>query len=298
MTQQPKYYFAYGSNLNKEQMKFRCPKAVALGGMELPNAQLVFNGVADVVYHKTKTAVGGLWKITDDCEKSLDRYEGVSGVKGRGAYRKETIKVIISIKGKDRIADALIYVMNRDRRAMPTVAYLNTIRAGFRDFGLDETFLNRSLLDTQREAAEQAIKHAAEQKARWAREDADREAQRSSRGHHTLASWEEAKRREKRQLLPAPEQRTADMFSDEVDDLFREYDQTREDFEARDFGDSPDRFTQDDIRDIKEIPPRQSKTAPPRRVIKSHDKSGTGSNIPPRKSVHLFDEPSPYRSRK
>ncbi|MET4238605.1 gamma-glutamylcyclotransferase family protein [Bradyrhizobium sp. RT10b] len=294
MTEQPKYYFAYGSNLNKEQMKFRCPKAVALGGMELPNAQLVFNGVADVVYHKTKTAVGGLWKITDECEKSLDRYEGVSGVKGRGAYRKETIKVIVTGKGgKERTANAVIYVMNRDRRAMPTVAYLNTIKAGFRDFGLDETFLNRALLDTRSDAAEQAIRDKAEREARWKREDAER----ASRSHHTLASWEETKRREKRALLPAPEQRTSDMFSDDVDDLFRDYQQSQQDFENRDFGE-PDRFTQDDIRDIKEIPPRQSKTAPPRRIIKSHDKSGTGSNIPQRKSIHLFDEPSPYRSRK
>ena len=36
-----KYYFAYGSNLNKEQMKFRCPKAKAIGGLELPKAQFV-----------------------------------------------------------------------------------------------------------------------------------------------------------------------------------------------------------------------------------------------------------------
>ncbi|UFW91039.1 gamma-glutamylcyclotransferase [Bradyrhizobium barranii] len=294
MTEKPIYYFAYGSNLNKAQMKFRCPKAIALGGMELPNAQLLFNGVADVIYHKTKTAVGGLWKITEECEKSLDRYEGVSGFKGRGAYRKETIKVIVTIKGKETIADALIYVMNRDRRAMPTVAYLNTIRDGFKDFGLDTTFLNRALLDTQKEAAQQAINDAAERKARWAREDAER----ASRSHHTLSSWEEAKRREKRLRLPPPNAGTTDMFSDEVDDLFRDYEQTQQDFETRDFGEWPDRFTQDDIRDIKEIPPRQSKTAPPRRVIKSHDKSGTGSNIPQRKSVHLFDEPSPYRHRK
>jgi hypothetical protein len=284
-----KYYFAYGSNTNKAQMKSRCPKAIAMGGMELPQAQLVFNGVADVVFHKTKTAVGGLWKITDECEGSLDRCEGIVNSEGKpfksgGAYRKEYIKVIVTVDGREEIADALIYVMNRSWRRMPTVAYLNTIKQGFVDFGLDQTFINRALLDTRKEAAEQQIKEDAERKARWEREDYERQ---NSRGFHTLASWEEAKRQKRRQQ--SPHHGVTDLFDDDVNDLYRDFDQRES------YPEHSDRFDADDLRDIREVPPRQTKT-----VQKAHDKSAKGSNIPSgrsAKSPHLF-APTPVWARK
>jgi len=39
-----KYYIAYGSNLNKEQMKSRCPDAVPVGTSEIKNYTLLFKG--------------------------------------------------------------------------------------------------------------------------------------------------------------------------------------------------------------------------------------------------------------
>jgi gamma-glutamylcyclotransferase (GGCT)/AIG2-like uncharacterized protein YtfP len=288
----PIYYFAYGSNLNKEQMKRRCPRAVAMGGLELPQAQLVFNGVADVVFHETKTAVGGLWRITDECEASLDGYEGVGfkGADGKpraGAYRKETIKVIVTTKGVESVEDALIYVMNRNTRKMPLVSYLNIIKQGFDDFGLDQTFLNRALLDTRGEAAAQATRETEERKARWAQEDAERarrvphERLGSSEGDgqyfHTLQSWNEAKLHEKRKQYGMPEYRKSQDSG--ITDLF-------DDAEREAMGEYYDCFD-DDIAKPREIPRRQSLTV----VKKTHDKSAKGSIIPANKSVHLFNEP-------
>lgn len=37
-----KYYIAYGSNLNKDQMKYRCPDAKLVGTGSIPNYQLLF----------------------------------------------------------------------------------------------------------------------------------------------------------------------------------------------------------------------------------------------------------------
>lgn len=39
-----KYYFAYGSNCNLDQMAFRCPKATVVGPVTLRNYRLTFNG--------------------------------------------------------------------------------------------------------------------------------------------------------------------------------------------------------------------------------------------------------------
>jgi gamma-glutamylcyclotransferase (GGCT)/AIG2-like uncharacterized protein YtfP len=90
------YYFAYGSNLNKQQMSWRCPGARPIGKLVLPNARLVFRGVADVEYDDALSVQGGLWKITRACERTLDRYEGVKS----GLYRKENIQV--NVEGQAR----------------------------------------------------------------------------------------------------------------------------------------------------------------------------------------------------
>jgi len=39
-----KYYLAYGSNLNLEQMAYRCPTAKPVGVTTLKNYQLLFRG--------------------------------------------------------------------------------------------------------------------------------------------------------------------------------------------------------------------------------------------------------------
>ena len=41
-----KLYFAYGSNINLEQMEYRCPAAKAVGPVILENYELLFRGNA------------------------------------------------------------------------------------------------------------------------------------------------------------------------------------------------------------------------------------------------------------
>ena len=77
-----RYYFAYGSNMNLEQMKYRCPAAEVVENVRLEDYRLAFrgkapgNGVATVLPEKGSCVEGVLWKITEACEKSLDFYEG------------------------------------------------------------------------------------------------------------------------------------------------------------------------------------------------------------------------------
>ena len=55
-----RYYFAYGSNMNLEQMKYRCPAAEVVENVRLEDYRLAFrgrapgNGVATVLTGKRK----------------------------------------------------------------------------------------------------------------------------------------------------------------------------------------------------------------------------------------------------
>src|SRR3954471_16290001 len=98
-------YFAYGSNLNEAAMAHRCPKSRKVGPFKLSRARLVFRGVADIEYHKTGKCPGGLWEITRECEKALDRYEGVN----TGLYQKVYLKARIRDTGQ--MKNILVYQM-------------------------------------------------------------------------------------------------------------------------------------------------------------------------------------------
>ncbi len=142
------FYFAYGSNLDVHQMRWRCPRAKKVGRLILPRARLVFRGVADVIYHPHDSVQGGLWEITPKCLAALDAYEGARP-DGQGLYRREYFK--ISVEGQAQ--QALIYVMNSERVAPPSKMYLDTIRRGYADFGLDETVLFEAVRRSYRNEA-------------------------------------------------------------------------------------------------------------------------------------------------
>jgi hypothetical protein len=139
LTKPIRYYFAYGSNLNKEHMATRCPAAVAVAPLYLKFGRLVFRGVADVSLTGKKRHViaGGLWRITRACEVALDRYEGVGG----GLYRK--IYIRLEVDGREE--DCLLYKMNSRGIMPPGEGYLEVVAAGYRDFGLDLAYLDEAL---------------------------------------------------------------------------------------------------------------------------------------------------------
>jgi AIG2-like family len=140
----PKLYIAFGSNLSKKQMRFRCPTARPLGKFIMRDAQLVFRSVADLDFVPGATTPCGLWSINTDDERSLDRYEGVNS----GAYFKSEA-IQLNYCGRKR--PALIYLMNSQAIFPPSQTYVDTIRRGYKDFDLDEKFLDdaiaRSFLD-------------------------------------------------------------------------------------------------------------------------------------------------------
>ena len=126
-----KKYFAYGSNLNKEQMTKRTPFASSVGQAYIDGWRLVFRGVADIEPHEGGTLAVGLWNITKPDEQNLDIYEGYPRL-----YRKE------------EILGMMTYRMNSVEVVPPYEDYFNTILQGYKDFGLDTDLLYEALDDS------------------------------------------------------------------------------------------------------------------------------------------------------
>lgn len=137
-----KYYLAYGSNLNLEQMKVRCSGAVPVGTTNLKNYRLVYKGSCDeFAYLTLKKAKGELvpvaiYEITEYDEALLDRYEGYPSL-----YHKKYMlfKINRSLKL------GLIYIMNRQfDYHIPSEEYVESCNIGYDDFGFDKTILDEA----------------------------------------------------------------------------------------------------------------------------------------------------------
>ena len=139
-------YFAYGSNINLNQMAVRCPDAKVVEPAVLENYELLFRGngssfgVATIAPKEGSQVQGLLWKITPYCEMSLDIYEGYPRL-----YEKQAI-TLCTKSGKQ--VQAMVYVMTHEWRRIPTTpvpSYYTGILEGFQQNGLPEQALEDSL---------------------------------------------------------------------------------------------------------------------------------------------------------
>ncbi|WP_367662917.1 gamma-glutamylcyclotransferase family protein [Clostridium sp.] len=131
MAENIKLYGAYGSNMNLEQMRHRCPKAKIIGIGTLEGYKLTFRGrykgVANIEPCKSKEVPIVLWEITEDCETALDLYEGYPNL-----YIKKEVQV--KVKGKSKTV--MVYIMAKQYTHMvaaPTEYYFNVISRGYSD---------------------------------------------------------------------------------------------------------------------------------------------------------------------
>ena len=150
-----RYYFAYGSNMNLDQMAHRCPDAEVVGRAVLKDYRLVFrgnrngNGVASVVPDPGKEVQGLLWKITSRCEQSLDFYEGYPRL-----YGKEEINVQTKT---GEVAKVAVYIMNepyQSQPALPSDYYLQGILDGCRQNHLTQKEVHWAVEETKKELGE------------------------------------------------------------------------------------------------------------------------------------------------
>jgi gamma-glutamylcyclotransferase (GGCT)/AIG2-like uncharacterized protein YtfP len=151
-----KVYVAYGSNLDTEQMAWRCPKAKIISSGMLEGWELIYRRSYSGAYATIRKAPGkyvpvGLWKISAADERALDRYEGFPTF-----YQKHTVEVLVD--GGKKVT-GMVYIMRPDAvPGYPTERYIDTIYRGYQDFGLDGRFLMDSLRLNQYEMGQRQTK--------------------------------------------------------------------------------------------------------------------------------------------
>ena len=142
-----KLYVAYGSNLNKQQMKGRCPDAKFVGTGVIENYELQFKGSlygahATIAPKEGASVPVGLWTIQSRDESRLDMYEGYRKT-GYRYYDKEQVRVNMTNGGS---VIGMVYIMDqRMDFGQPTPGYYETVREGYSNCGLDQTVLENAL---------------------------------------------------------------------------------------------------------------------------------------------------------
>ena len=150
-----RYYIAYGSNLNVQQMRLRCPSARIIGTAEVPDYRLLFKGSKTGAYLTIEPSEGksvpvAVWEVTADDERALDRYEGFPAF----YYKAEMKLPITDIKsGKMRTRTVFVYIMHEDRQAgIPSKYYMDVCREGYDAFGFDQGKLTEAMRFSAEEA--------------------------------------------------------------------------------------------------------------------------------------------------
>lgn len=134
-----KLYIAYGSNMNVEQMDYRCPDAKVMGVSTIPGYELVFRGanrsaVATIEPKDGANVPVVIWNISAADERSLDVYEG---------FPRLYVKKDFDVELNGETVKAMAYVMTPGRSlGAPSSGYLKTISDGYARFGIDRRSLS------------------------------------------------------------------------------------------------------------------------------------------------------------
>ena len=131
-------YFAYGSNMDEQQMLDRCRSAQLRGNATLSGYRFIINcrGVASVVPDSSSNVEGLLWIITPPDEAVLDRHEGVN----KGHYTKNDVHVTDLISGQ--VVNSLIYIASNNFIGKPREGYLEKIVNAAQQHSFRQEYIN------------------------------------------------------------------------------------------------------------------------------------------------------------
>jgi gamma-glutamylcyclotransferase (GGCT)/AIG2-like uncharacterized protein YtfP len=130
------FYFAYGSNLHHLQMKRRCKDSTFIKKINLKDFKLTFRSnykAADIEPKKNSNVPGALFKISKSDEKKLDVYEDFPIL-----YKK----YYFTYYGKKVMTYTMV---KKTPFRFPTERYLNVVKRGYKDCGLDKIYLKKAL---------------------------------------------------------------------------------------------------------------------------------------------------------
>jgi gamma-glutamylcyclotransferase (GGCT)/AIG2-like uncharacterized protein YtfP len=129
-------YFAYGSNMDVEAMRARCPRSTPLGVARLARHRffIMQGGYASVIRDPRREVHGVLWDLALSDVRALDAYEDVRG----GLYTKLMQPVL---RGQGASARALVYVGASRSPAPPLPGYMENVMTAARAWNLPDNYL-------------------------------------------------------------------------------------------------------------------------------------------------------------
>jgi len=134
-------YFAYGSNLNHEQMQERCKDSQYIKFFFLDDYKLFFcafssgYGVANIVKKLGSNVPGCIWEISERDEKALDYYE---------RFPKKYSKDFFKLDGEK----VMFYIIKKKFSIqLPIKQYSDLIFQGYKDCNLDREYLRKRIRD-------------------------------------------------------------------------------------------------------------------------------------------------------
>ena len=146
-------YFAYGSNLNPEQMRLRCPGHKVVGLAAFRDHRLAFpltshdwgGGVASLVPAPGTSAWGVVYELSDEDLASLDRYEGYQGPGDHhNLYERQSVFVDLTRPDDGSIPRRVrtcCYFASPSNPAPPSRRYLDAVLAGARHHRLPDEYV-------------------------------------------------------------------------------------------------------------------------------------------------------------
>ena len=141
--------FAYGSNMNWNQMRERCPSSRFVGIAVLRDHKLAFtrksvnrgSGVADVVAEDGARVWGVVYEITDLDVGKLDAWEGFRPGRDKNSYYRRECLVFLDGEDQRQVTVSGYFGDPQVNPPLPNAAYKNLILAGAIHWHLPEEYI-------------------------------------------------------------------------------------------------------------------------------------------------------------
>ena len=142
-------YFAYGSNMNWNQMRERCPSSRFVGIAVLHDHKLAFTresvnrgcGVADVVAEDGAQVWGVVYEIADLDVGKLDASEGFRPGRDKNSYYRRECLVFLDGEDQRPLTVSAYFGDPQPKPPLPNAEYKNLILAGARHWHLPKEYI-------------------------------------------------------------------------------------------------------------------------------------------------------------
>ena len=131
-------YFAYGSNMNFDQMNIRCPGSEFVSSAYLNGWKYYINGdgYAGIEKFDGTLTYGCIWRLSQDHWRSLDQYEAVD----EGYYTRAEVSAW-SQKAQAELK-VVVYLSNNQKYGIPSLSYHNSVIEGAQQVGLPRNYID------------------------------------------------------------------------------------------------------------------------------------------------------------